>query len=125
MPELPEVTTYLEAFRREILGEELMRVRVRSPSLLRTFDPPIGEAAGRRVVALRRIGKRVVWALEGDLFLVFHLMVTGRFHRKKPGTAIPRRNVHGAFDFPEASYFLTEMSTRKRASLHLVEVGLD
>ena len=126
MPELPEVTTYLEAFRRTIVGEKLEDIRVRSPSLLRTYDPPISSAVGRTVVEVRRIGKRIVWEMEEDLFLVFHLMVTGRFRRKKAGTPLPKKNAHAAFDFPAESYFLTEMGKRKRASLHVVagEEGL-
>ncbi len=126
MPELPEITTYVEAFERTILGEPLEGIRIRSPSLVRTWDPPISEAAGRRVVAVRRLGKRVVWGLEGDLFLVVHLMVTGRFHRKKPGAALPKKRTHAAFDFPEDTFFLTEAGKEKRARLHLVrgEAGL-
>jgi formamidopyrimidine-DNA glycosylase len=126
MPELPEIVTYLTAFRSRIVGRTLESVRVRSPSLLRTFDPPLSEASGRTVTGLRRLGKRIVWELEGDVHLVFHLMVTGRFHRKKPGAPLPRKNVHAAFDFPHESYFLTEMGTQKKASLHFVrgEAGL-
>lgn len=121
MPELPEITTYIEAFRPRIVGAVLDGVRLRSPSLLRTFAPPLASVEGRRVVGLRRIGKRIVWAVEGDLFLVFHLMVTGRFHQKNPGAAIPRKHTHAAFDFADASYFLTERGKQKKASLHLVE----
>ena len=121
MPELPEITTYIEAFRPRIVGAVLEKVRLRSPSLLRTFDPPLSAVEGRRVVGLRRIGKRIVWETEGDLFLVFHLMVTGRFHKKKPGAALPRKHTHAAFDFEDASYFLTEMGKQTKASLHLVE----
>ena len=121
MPELPEITTYIEAFRPRIVGATLEGVRLRSPSLLRTFAPPLTSVGGRRVIGLRRIGKRIVWEVEGDLFLVFHLMVTGRFHRKKPGAALPRKHTHAAFDFPDASYFLTERGKQKKASLHLVQ----
>lgn len=120
MPELPEIATYLGAFERRIVGEVLEGVRLRSPSLLRTFDPPLSAVGGRRVVGVRRIGKRIVWALEPDLFLVIHLMVTGRFHRKAPGAALPRKHVHAAFDFADASYFLTERGKQKKASLHVV-----
>ncbi len=120
MPELPEVTAYVEAFRRRIVGRTLERVRLRSPSLLRTWDPPLSEVAGLRVQGVERLAKRVVWALESDLFLVFHLMVTGRFHRKAAGARLPRKNVHAAFDFPAESYFLTEMALKKKASLHLM-----
>lgn len=120
MPELPEIVTYLDAFRREVVGEVLEGVRLRSPSLLRTFDPPLSAAGGRRVEGVRRIGKRIVWCLDGDLYLVVHLMVTGRFHRRKPGAALPRKHTHASFDFTHASYFLTERGKQKKASLHVV-----
>ena len=81
MPELPEITAYLEGLERTIVGEPLRKIRLRSPSLLRTWDPPLSAAEGMRVTGLRRIGKRIVWEMEGGLFLVFHLMITGRFKR--------------------------------------------
>ena len=121
MPELPEITAYLEGLERTILGEPLEQIRVRSPSLLRTWDPPLSAGEGRRVVGLERIGKRIVWALEDELFFVFHLMITGRFKWMKPGAAVPRRRAHGAFDFPKGTLLLTEQSTKKRASLHVVQ----
>jgi formamidopyrimidine-DNA glycosylase len=120
VPELPEVVLYLEALGRVVLGNTLGKVRLRSPSLLRTWDPPLAAVEGRRVVGLRRIGKRIVWELEGDLFLVFHLMVTGRFHLRRPGTALPRKDVLAAFDFADATLLLTEAGTRKKASLHVI-----
>jgi len=120
MPELPEITAYLEGFERLILGHRIERIRVRSPSLLRTWDPPVAVAEGRRVVGLERLGKRVVWVLEEDLFLVFHLMITGRFKWAKAGAAVPKKRAHGAFDFAHGTVLLTEQSTQKRASLHLV-----
>jgi formamidopyrimidine-DNA glycosylase len=120
MPELPEITAYLDAFGRTILGRQIERVRLRSPSLLRTWEPPVSAAEGLTVEGLERIGKRVVWALEGDLFLVFHLMVTGRFKWVKAGAAVPKKRAHGAFDFEHGSVLLTEQSTQKRASLHVV-----
>jgi formamidopyrimidine-DNA glycosylase len=121
MPELPEVTAYLEAFERSIVGRVLERVRVRSPSLLRTYDPPVSAVEGCRVEGLERIGKRIIWRLEEDgLFLAFHLMVTGRFHRREPGAAIPRKNAHAAFDFPDHTFLLTEMGRKKKASLHVM-----
>jgi formamidopyrimidine-DNA glycosylase len=123
MPELPEVETYLRAFRARIVGEPLEGVRVRSPSLVRTFDPPLSEARGRGVTAVSRLGKRIVWHLEGDLHLVVHLMVTGRFHRRKKGAAVPRKHAHAAFDFPHETFLLTERGIRKKASLHLVRGG--
>jgi formamidopyrimidine-DNA glycosylase len=120
MPELPEITAYLEGLERTILGEPLEEARVRSPSLLRTYDPPLSAAEGMRVTRLRRRGKRVVWAMEEDLFLVFHLMIAGRFHWKARGAKVPRKGAHAAFDFPVGTLLLTERSTKKRASLWVV-----
>jgi len=121
MPELPEITAYVEGLERTILGKPLQNIRVRSPSLLRTWDPPLSTAEGRQVTGLGRIGKRIVWEMEGDLHLVFHLMITGRFKWMKPGAAVPKKRAHGAFDFPDGSLLLTEQSTKKRASLHVVQ----
>ena len=120
MPELPEITAYLEGLERTVVGHPLERVRLRSPSLLRTWDPPLSAAEGKRVVAVRRIGKRVVWAMDEELFLVFHLMISGRFHWKRKGAAVPRKNAHAAFDFPDGTLLLTEQAMKKRASLHVV-----
>ena len=126
MPELPEITAYIEALERTILGQPLEKIRVRSPSLLRTWDPPLSAAEGRTVVGLRRIGKRIVWEMDDQLFLVFHLMITGRFKWAKAGAAVPKKRAHGAFDFPNGSLLLTEQSTKKRSSLHVIsgEAGL-
>ncbi len=126
MPELPDIELYLHALRGRVLGERLERVRVASFSLLRTFEPPISAAEGRTVMGLRRIGKRIVVELEDQLFLVLHLMISGRLSWREPGTAIPRRVGHAALDFRPGSLILTEASTKKRASLHLVpgEEGL-
>jgi formamidopyrimidine-DNA glycosylase len=121
MPELPDLTVYLEHLERRLLGRRLERVRVASPSLLRTAEPPLAAAEGRRVVGLRRLGKRIVFALEGELFLVLHLMIAGRLHWKRRGAAIPRKRAHAAFDFPDGTLLLTEASTKKRASLHVVQ----
>lgn len=122
MPELPEIEAYLAALRRRITGEVLERVRVQSFSLLRTFDPPIDVVAGRGVIELGRLGKRIVIGLEGDLFLVVHLMVAGRLHWfDAPGAPLARRHGLAAFDFPSATLTLTEAGTKRRASLHLVE----
>lgn len=121
MPELPEITAYVEAFERTIVGESLEKIRVRSPSLLRTWDPPLSSAERRAVVGIRRVGKRVVWEMEDELFLVFHLMITGRFKWAKAGAPVPKKRAHGAFDFPTGSVLLTEQSTKKRASLHVVQ----
>ncbi len=120
MPELPAITLYLEGMERTILGQPLEKVRLASPSLLRTWDPPLSAAEGRRVTGLRRLGKRIVWAMEGDLFLVFHLMITGRFRWSKRGASVPRKRAHGGFDFPGGTLLLTEQATHKRASLHVV-----
>ena len=89
MPELPEVVLYLEALERALGGKTLERVRLKSPSLLRTWDPPLSAVQGKRLLGFRRIGKRVVWELEDELFLVFHLMVSGRFHMRKPSRRLP------------------------------------
>ena len=121
MPELPEIQAYIEGLERTILDEPLEKIRVRSPSLLRTWDPPLSSAEGRCVTGLGRIGKRVVWEMEDELFLVFHLMITGRFKWTKPGAAVPKKRAHGAFDFPRGSVLLTEQATKKRASLHVVQ----
>ncbi len=121
MPELPEITAYLEGLERTIVGQTLDATRLRSPSLLRTWDPPVSAAQGRRVVALHRLGKRIVWEMEGGLFLVFHLMITGRFKWTKVGAPVPKKRAHGAFDFPNGTLLLTEQSTKKRASLHVVQ----
>jgi len=120
MPELPEITAYVEALERTIVARPLERIRVRSPSLLRTWDPPLSAAEGRVVHGIRRIGKRVVWEMEGELFLVFHLMITGRFKWTRAGASVPRKRAHGAFDFPNGTLLLTEQSTKKRASLHVL-----
>lgn len=127
MPELPEITAYVEGLERTILHQPLERIRLRSPSLLRTWDPPLSAAEGRVVTGLRRIGKRVVWCMEGELFLVFHLMITGRFKWTRAGAPVPKKRAHGAFDFPSGTVLLTEQSTKKRASLHVIrgEAGLD
>jgi formamidopyrimidine-DNA glycosylase len=87
---------------------------------VRTWDPPLSAAEGVRVEGLRRLGKRIVWEMEDDLFLVFHLMITGRFKWSRVGAAVPRKRAHGAFDFPNGTLLLTEQSTQKRASLHVV-----
>jgi len=120
MPELPEITAYIEGLERTIVGHPLERIRVRSPSLLRTWDPPLSEAEGLTVTGVSNLGKRVVWEAEGSLFLVFHLMITGRFKWMKPGASVPKKRAHGAFDFPHGTVMLTEQSTTKRASLHVV-----
>lgn len=120
LPELPEVALYLHALKPRIVGEPLERVRLASPFLLRSVQPPLSAAEGKTVRGLRRIGKRIVWELDDDCFLVFHLMIAGRFRWKARGTAIPKRVGHAAFDFPEGTLLLTEAGTRRKASLHVV-----
>lgn len=119
MPELPDVVVYLEALDRFIGGRVLERVRLSSVSLLRTYDPPVGGVEGRRVAGFRRMGKRLVWELEDGLFMVFHLMIAGRFHWRKKGAAVPKKTGHAAFDFPNGTLVLTEQGSKKRASLHI------
>lgn len=120
MPELPDLTVYIETIGAKTIGQPLERVRVASPFLVRTVDPLLSAANGAHVVGLRRVGKRIVFALEGDLFLVVHLMISGRFRWKERGIAIPKKLGLAAFDFPNGTLLLTEASTKKRASLHVV-----
>jgi len=120
VPELPDILGYLTALEPRVVGRRLESVRLSSPFLLRSVAPPLREAGGRRVLALRRIGKRIVFALEGDLFLVLHLMVSGRLHWRKRGAKVGGRGALAAFDFPDGALVLSEASTKKRASLHLV-----
>lgn len=120
MPELPDVELYLAAMRRRIEGKLLERVRLGTPFLLRSVDPPLDAVFGKRIVGLRRVGKRIVWELEDDLFLVFHLMIAGRFRWRPPRAPIPKRVGLAAFDFAEGTLLLTEVATKKRASLHVV-----
>jgi formamidopyrimidine-DNA glycosylase len=120
VPELPDVELYLAALRPRIVGQLLERVRLGTPFLLRSVDPPLESAFGQRVIALRRLGKRIVWEFEGELFLVFHLMIAGRFKWRPRGAAIPKRLGLAAFDFSEGTLLMTEAATRKRASLHVL-----
>ena len=121
MPELPEILAYLDALESRVVGQVLERIRIRTPSLLRTFDPRVSELEGRRVTGVRRVGKRVVLELEGGFFAVIHLMVSGRFQWKEAGARIPKKRAHAAFDFPSGTLLLTEARTHKRASLHCVQ----
>jgi formamidopyrimidine-DNA glycosylase len=121
VPELPEVTVYVERLGALVGGQPLEKARVVSPFLLRTAAPPLGAAEGRRVVGARRIGKRIALGLEGELFLVFHLMIAGRLHWRAPGARLAAKLGLAAFDFPHGRLVLTEASTKKRASLHVVE----
>jgi formamidopyrimidine-DNA glycosylase len=120
MPELPDVTVYIEALSERVLNQPIQRVRIGSPFIVRSFDPPISVADGKAVLALRRLGKRIVFELERDLFLVVHLMIAGRFHWKSKGAKVARKYGQAAFDFPDGTLLLTEAGTKKRASIHLV-----
>ena len=120
MPELPDVVVYLEALERRILGRRLEAVRLASPFVLRTVDPPISALAGRRVLALRRMGKRLVWGLEDELFIVIHLMIAGRLRWAAAGAKAPGKIGLAAFDFENGTLLLTEAGSKRRASLHLV-----
>jgi formamidopyrimidine-DNA glycosylase len=120
MPELPEITAYVEGLERTVQGHVLEGIRLRSPSLLKSWDPPLSDVEGRRVMALGRMGKRIVWTLEDDLHLVFHLMITGRLRWSRPGAALPGKRAHAAFDFSHGTLLLTEQASHKRASLHVV-----
>ena len=126
MPELPNITLYVEALERRVLDRTIEEVRLASSFLLRTVEPSLDDAIGRRVVAVRRLGKRIVLGLENDLWLVFHLMVAGRFHWKEKATKLAGRHALAAFDFAHGSLTLTEFGPKKRASLHVVrgEQGL-
>src|SRR5437016_3496571 len=121
MPELPDVTIYIERLEARIAGRRLERVRIANPFLLRTASPPISAAEGKKVVGLRRIGKRIVIALEGGLFLVLHLMIAGRLRWLDRGAKASGRIGLAAFDFADGTLVLTEAGTKRRASLHLVE----
>ena len=126
MPELPDITLYLEALERRILGQTLERVRIASPFLLRTAVPPLTDAHGRKVITLRRLGKRLAFGLEGDEWLVLHLMIAGRLHWHEPGAPLRGKVSLAAFDFAVGTLVLTEAGTKKRASLHVAqgETGL-
>jgi formamidopyrimidine-DNA glycosylase len=120
VPELPDVTVYLDALAPRLVGATLERVRVASPFLVRSVDPPLGDVFGREITGLCRIGKRIVVALEGDVFLVVHLMIAGRLRWRERGARIPGKLGLAAFDVTRGTLLLTEASTRKRASLHVV-----
>jgi formamidopyrimidine-DNA glycosylase len=120
VPELPDVTVYLEALERRILGARLERVRLLTPFVLRSVDPPLSAAAGKAVVGFRRLGKRIVIALEDDLFLVIHLMIAGRLHWRPAGARPPGKIGLAAFDFSTGTLILTEAGTKRRASLEVV-----
>jgi formamidopyrimidine-DNA glycosylase len=124
MPELPDVAAYVRALDDRIVGQPLEHVRLASAFLLRTAQPPISDAEGRTVRELRRIGKRIAIGLDGDLWLVLHLMIAGRLHWRATGAKLTGRTTLAAFDFPHGSLLLTEAGTKRRASLHLLS-GVD
>ncbi len=125
MPELPDITAYIGALERRILGQRLERVRLASPFLLRTADPPLTSADGRAVESLRRIGKRIAIGLQGDVWLVLHLMIAGRLHWRVPNAKLAGRQALAAFDFAAGSLILTEAGSKRRASLHVVRGEAD
>jgi formamidopyrimidine-DNA glycosylase len=125
MPELPDIVLYLEALQPRVLHQSLERLRLVNPFLLRSALPPIKEVDGKKVVALRRLGKRLVFALEDDLFLVLHLMIAGRLHWKPKGAKPPGKIGLAAFDFPAGTLILTEAGSKRRASLYLVSGELE
>ncbi|HLH30690.1 MAG TPA: DNA-formamidopyrimidine glycosylase family protein [Terriglobia bacterium] len=121
MPELPDVSLYIEALKPRILNQTLQRVRLASPFVVRSVAPPISAINNRAVKGLRRLGKQIVLEFEGDLFLIIHLMIAGRFQWKEPGAKVPGKVGLAAFDFPTGTLLFTEAGSKKRASLHLVQ----
>ena len=120
MPELPDIEAYLVALRSRVIGEPLTKVRIASPFLLRTAEPPLSSVEGHIVRELRRIGKRIAFGFDNDLWLVLHLMIAGRLHWRPPGAKLGGRQNRAAFDFPAGSLVLTEAGSKRRASLQLV-----
>jgi formamidopyrimidine-DNA glycosylase len=121
MPELPDITVYVEALVRRIVGQPLVKVRVQSPFLLRTFEPPLGSAEGKVVRRIERLGKRIALGLDDQLWLVLHLMIAGRLHWKPPGAALRGKYNLAAFDFPNGTLLLTEAGAKRRAALYLIQ----
>jgi formamidopyrimidine-DNA glycosylase len=120
VPELPDVTVYLDALQQRIVGQPLAKLRLTSPFVLRTVEPRPDELAGKTVIALRRIGKRIVLELQGGLFVVIHLMIAGRFRWLPPNAKVPGKLGLAAFDFPAGTLVLTEAGSKRRASIHIV-----
>jgi formamidopyrimidine-DNA glycosylase len=120
MPELPDITLYLAQLTPRILHQPLLGITIRSPFVLRSVDPPLSAVEGKRVIGLRGLGKRIVLALEGELFVVIHLMIAGRFRWRPPGAKLGGKLALAAFEFPSGSLHLTEAGTKRRASIHLV-----
>ncbi|KAA3642722.1 MAG: formamidopyrimidine-DNA glycosylase [Chloroflexi bacterium] len=121
MPELPDILVYIDALEAHVLGEKLEGIRVSSPFLLRTAVPPLEETFGQEIKQIRRIGKRIAFGLENDLWLVLHLMIAGRLQWKDAGAKPPGRTGQAAFDFSSGTMILTEAGSKKRASLHVLE----
>ena len=121
MPELPDIVVYIEALGERLAGKKLDRIRIAHPFLVRTFDPPLDSTFGRTVRGFRRLGKRIVFELDDNLFLVLHLMIAGRLHWKPPGTKVAGRIGLAAFDFTHGTLTLTEAGTKRQASLHVVK----
>ncbi|MBI1966872.1 MAG: formamidopyrimidine-DNA glycosylase [Gemmatimonadetes bacterium] len=119
MPELPDIELYLHALRPRVVGELVAAIRIASPFVLRSVEPPVAEVVGHRVRELRRLGKRIVFRLDGDDFIVLHLMIAGRLHWKAPHAGIPGRLGLAALDFPTGTLLVTEASRKHRAALHL------
>ena len=120
MPELPDIVVYIEALEKRIVGQKIETIRIASPSLLRTVVPPLNTAEGKRVEKLRRIGKRICIGLEGDLWLVLHLMIAGRLYWRARGAKLARPRGLAAFDFEDATLLWTEAGSQKRASLYFI-----
>jgi formamidopyrimidine-DNA glycosylase len=121
MPELPDIAAYITALEPRIIGEDIQQVRLASPFLLRTVDPPLSSVEGRKVRELRHIGKRIAIGVEDDLWLVLHLMIAGRLHWRTPGATLAGRNQLAAVDFAQGSLVLTEAGAKRRASLHVLK----
>ena len=120
MPELPDVSVYVEALEKRLLGQPLVKFRLTSPFVLRTFDPPPQALEGKQVRAVRRLGKRIVIEFDGELFLVIHLMIAGRFRWLAPGAKVPGKLGLAALDFANGTLVLTEAGSKRRASMHIV-----
>jgi formamidopyrimidine-DNA glycosylase len=120
MPELPDITLYLQQLSARILHQPLLGITIRSPFVLRSVDPPLAALEGKRVVGLTRMGKRIVFSLEGDLFVVIHLMIAGRLRWYPPGKKAGGKLVLAVFEFPNGLLFLTEAGSKRRASIHLI-----
>src|SRR6476646_4003642 len=120
MPELPDVSVYVEALEKRLLGQPLQKLRLTSPFVLRTFDPPPSALEGHTVRTIRRLGKRIVIEFDGELFLIIHLMIAGRFRWLAPGAKVPGKLGLAALDFPNGTLILTEAGSKRRASMHIV-----